>query len=230
MSTDTKEEMLTEFAASLNYGSRTDLNFKFLAKFSSEEVAQFFQELLWKLGYAADSSDYGPVADHIFDWQVRGYAGVKGWTYDDGPFTPIGKPISAARLMLLTSSGHFVAGNDPKPLGMENMSQAEAIERINDFLREEPQLSAIPVDTPTHQLRVRHGGYDICAALTDPNVAFPLEHLRALVDEGRIGELAETAYSFVGACAQTPLIKRTAPQWIEMIQAQAVDAVLLVPV
>lgn len=61
MSTDTKGELLTEFAASLAYGSRTDLNFKFLAKFSGEEVAQFFQELLWKLGYAADSGDYSPV-------------------------------------------------------------------------------------------------------------------------------------------------------------------------
>jgi D-proline reductase (dithiol) PrdB len=230
MSEDRQEETLKEFAASFAYGSRTDLNFKFLNKLSAEEVAQFFQELLWKLTHAADNADYRAVADHVLQWQARGYAAVKGWTYDDGPFTPLQKPLSAARLALLTSSGHFVAGDDPKPFGIENMTQAEAIERIDDFLREEPQLSAIPVDTLVDQLRVRHGGYDVCATLADPNVAFPLEHLRELVDEGEIGDLAPAAYSFVGACAQTPLLKRTGPRWVEMLQAQEVDAVLLVPV
>lgn len=224
------QETLKDFAGSFAYGSRTDLNFKFLAKLSAEEVASFFQELLWKVGYAADSGDYRAVADHLYQWQIRGYAAVKGWTYDDGPFTPLSKPLSTTRLSLLTSSGHFVAGNDPQPFGIENMTQAQAIERIDDFLREPPTLSAIPADIDPAYLRVRHGGYDICAALQDANVAFPLALLRELVAEGKLGALADKAYSFVGACAQTPLVKRTAPQWAEILKEQQTDAVLLVPV
>ncbi|MBI1299273.1 hypothetical protein GC175_30445 [bacterium] len=226
----TTEESLKTFASSFSYGSRTDLNFKFLSKFSEEEVAQFFQELLWKLGYAADSGDYSPVAQHVFDWQVRGYAPVKGWTYDEGPFTPFTRNLSDAKLTLLTSSGHFVAGDDPRPFGIEKMTQAKAIDRIDDFLREAPTLSEIPFNTPKSELRVRHGGYDICAAQQDANVALPIELLRELVAEGRLGSLTSAAYSFVGACAQTPLVKKTAPEWAQRLQADGAEAALLVPV
>jgi D-proline reductase (dithiol) PrdB len=166
----------------------------------------------------------------IYEWQVRGCAPVKDWTYEDGPFTPLAKPLSQARLAVVTSSGHFVAGDDPRPFGVENMTQEEAIERIDDFLRTDPQLSAIPVDTPKEQLRARHGGYDIRSAQADPNVVVPLEHLRDLWREGSIGELAPTAYSFVGACAQMPLVKRVGPQWIELLRQQQIDAALMVPV
>jgi hypothetical protein len=33
----------------------------------------------------------------------------------------------------------------------------------------------------------------------------------------------------VGACAQTPLMKKSAPQWAEMIKQQGIEAMLLVP-
>ena len=104
------------------------------------------------------------------------------------------------------------------------------MERISEFLKEEPTLSSIPIDTPKERLRVRHGGYDIRAAQADPNVVFPLERLLELERDGIIGELVPAAYSFVGACAQTPLLKQTGPRWVRMFQQQKIDAVLLVPV
>ncbi|MBW7883828.1 MAG: hypothetical protein H3C34_14555 [Caldilineaceae bacterium] len=85
-------------------------------------------------------------------------------------------------------------------------------------------------DTPVERQRVRHPGYDIRGAQADRNVALPIDRLRELVVEGRIGALTDAAYSFVGACAQTPLIKRTGPEWVRQIQAQGIDAALLVPV
>jgi hypothetical protein len=230
MSDTMEHETFAQFADSFAYGSRTDLNFKYLARLPPEEAARFFQELLWNLADAYDDGDFERVMHHLYAWQVHGYATVKGWTYEDGPFTPLGKPLAQARLALLTSSGHFVAGDDPCPFGVENMTQEEAMERIDDFLRTDPQLSAIPLDTPREQLRVRHGGYDIRSAQAEPNVAFPLEHLRDLQREGSIGNLAPTAYSFVGACAQTPLVTRVAPQWVDILRQEQVDAALLVPV
>ena len=228
---DIKTESFQEFKNSFSYGSRTDLNFKFLKGLSEEDAGRFFQELLWKLGDSLNDGDFKRIVDHVYAWQVRGYTRKnEKWTYDDGPFTPLKKPLADSRVALLTSTGHFVEGDDPKPFGIDNMSQIEAIERIGDFIKTEPALSAIPITTPNEQLRVRHGGYDIRGVQADPNVAFPLERLQELQQEYVIGEVAPNAYSFVGACAQLPLLKKTGPQWVEMLKQQQVDAALLVPV
>lgn len=223
-------ESFAEFKNSFAYGARTDLNFKFLKNLAEADAAQFFQELLYKLGDTLDDGELTRIADHVFTWQARAYAGPSRWHYPDGPFTPLRKPLAEARVALFTSSGHFVTGDDPEPFGVQGMTQVEAMARIDEFLREEPVLSVIPRDTSMEVLRVRHGGYDIRSAQADPNVNFPLARMRELAQEGRIGELAANAYSFVGACAQTPLLKRTGPRWVQRLQAEAVDAVVLVPV
>ena len=225
----THQESFEEFKQSFAYGSRTDLNFKFLKNLSTEAAAQFFQELLWKLGDSFDDGNFDRIVEHVYSGQVQAYSGEGEWRYDDGPFTPVQKPLSVSRLALLTSTGHFVEGDDPEPFGIKNMTQAEAIERIDDFLKTEPQLSAIPSDTPQEKLRVRHGGYDIRAVQVDPNVAFPIDRLQELQQEGVIGELAPYAYSFVGACSQVRLTKRVAPAWVKQLQEQAIDVALLVP-
>jgi hypothetical protein len=226
----TQQESFQEFRKSFAYGSRTDLNFKFLSGLSDEEAARFFQDLLWKLGDTIDDGAFERLVDHVYQWQIQAYAGEGRWTYDSGPFSPTRKPVSESRLALLTSTGHFVEGEDPEPFGVRHMTQEQAAERIDDFIKTEPTLSHIPIDTPAESLRVRHGGYDIRGAQADPNVAFPLERLLELEQEGHIGELAPEAYSFVGATAQTPLLKHSGPRWANLLQAHGVDAALLVPV
>lgn len=227
----TSAESFEDFKNSFSYGSRTDLNFKFLAKLSDESAAAFFQELLWKLGDSLDDGNIARVADHLFEWQSRSYADAKiSFAYDAGPFAAPAKPVSQSRLALLTSSGHFVAGDDPEPFGVRDMTQQVAIERIEEFVKTAPSLSSIPIETPSAQLRVRHGGYDIRSARSDPNVALPIEILRELHRDGIIGELWRTAYSFVGACAQRRLLKINGPQWVDRFKHHKIDAVLLVPV
>lgn len=223
-------ETFTEFKNSFAYGARSDLTFKFLKNLSDDDAAIFLQELLHALSDTFDDANLDRLYGHILKGQIQAYAGPSRWTYADGPFTPLAKSLSTARVALLTSSGHFVEGDDPKPFGIEGMSQAEAAARIDDFLREEPTLSVIPADTPIGRLRVRHGGYDIRSAERDPNVTFPLDLLRELASDGVIGELGPNAYSFVGACAQTPLLKRSGPRWVQRLKNEAIDAVVLVPV
>jgi hypothetical protein len=46
MSEQTNPETFAEFKTSFSYGSRTDLNFKFLKGLPEAEAAQFFQDLL----------------------------------------------------------------------------------------------------------------------------------------------------------------------------------------
>lgn len=224
------EETFEEFKKSFSYGTRSNMNFKFLKNLSNEEAAEFFKHLVRELGESLDDGNLSRLYRFIIEWQTRGYAARGSYAYDDAPFTSLKKPVAQSRLMLLTSSGHFVEGHDPEPFGIPNMTQQQAEEKIDDFLKAEPTLSAIPITTPRSQLRVRHGGYDIHGAHADPNVAFPLERLRELEHEGVIGTLVEDAYSFVGATAQTRLLKHSGPEWVKLFKQKQVDAALLVPV
>ncbi len=230
MADDERSESFEDFKKSFFYGSRSDMNFKFLAHLPDGEAAGFIGELLRKLGDAFDDGDFERIKAHIRNGQTKGYTVQKGWAYDDGPFTPPRKPVSESRLALLTSSGHFMEGDDPEPLGVKNMTQEEAESRVMEFLKEAPKLSAIPVNAPREGLRVRHGGYDVRGVLADYNVALPLDRLRDLASEGEIGEIAPNAHSFVGACSQTRILKENGPRWVARLQAEQVDAVLLAPV
>lgn len=223
-------ESFKDFTDSFSYGKRNDLNFKFLSHLSEEQAGDFLEGLLKKIGDCINDGNWERITRHLTDGQILGYAGPSKFTYNSGPFVESPKPLSDSKIALLTSSGHFAEGDDPKPFGIQNMSQEEAIERIDEFLKEEPELSKIPVSAPAEKLRVRHGGYDISGALEDPNAAFPLGPLIELEKKGTIGKLAEYAYSFVGACAQIRLRKHAGPRWASMLKERAVDTVLLVPV
>jgi D-proline reductase (dithiol) PrdB len=160
---------------------------------------------------------------------VKAYDRKGKWEYDQGPFTPLRKPLSESRLALITSSGHFVEGRDPEPFGVKDMTQAEAVQRIDDFLKAEPELSIIPVDTPLEKLRVRHGGYDITGAQADPDVAFPIRRLKELEKLGAFEKLSDEAYSFVGAASQTRILNHVGPQWVDRLKGQGVDVAMMVP-
>ncbi len=226
----TEPDTFEAFKNSFSYGSRADMNFKFLKGLSEADAAQFLQDLLWKLADSLDDGNLDRLADHIVTGQQQAYDRPGSYAYGDTPFTPLSKPLSAVRIGLLTSSGHFVAGDDPQPFGIEDMTQDEAIRRIDDFLKSAPQLSHIPVDTPPENLRVRHGGYDVRAAQADPNVNLPYVLLQELANAGVFAEFAPTVYSFVGATSQLRLQKHEGPAWVELCQAQGVDAMVLVPV
>ena len=227
-------ETFEEFRKSFSYGSRSDLNFKFLKALSDDDAAEFFESLLDHIGDAYDHARLEDIIDHVVGWQARAYEPApdakRTWVYKDGPFTAPVRPLAESRVALLTSSGHFAHDDDPEPFGVVDMTQEEAEDRIDEFLQVAPDLSRIPVSSGGHELRVRHGGYDVTSAALDHNVAFPIDILRALDDEGVIGELHPEAYSFMGAAAQRRLLKENAPEWVAMLRDAGVDVVLLVPV
>lgn len=223
-------ESFESFIKSFFYGTRSDLSFKFMSDLSPEQASDFLQDLFKDVVDALDDKNFERVKQRVLKGQIQGYKEQKNFEYEDGPFQPLSKPLSEMKMSLLTSSGHFLKGSDPNPLGVENMTQEEAERRVFDFLREEPLLSQIPFDTPPDALAVRHGGYDIRAALKDPNVSFPYQGMTRLKDQGVFKSLTENAYSFVGACSQKRLLKKTLPDWVRMIADQGVDAVVLVPV
>lgn len=232
----TTPETIEELRRSFFYGSRSNLNVKFLKDLDDGEFGDFLDELFEATSATIDDGDASRVSDVLYRWQIQAYSGHLGdpadfpHRHDDVPLATLDKPLAESRVALLTSSGHFVDGDDPEPFGVVGMTQQEAEDRITEFVREAPQLSEIPIDTPADRLRVRHGGYPVASVAADHQVALPLGHLRDLESTGVIGELSPTAFSFVGAAAQGRIKRDVGPAWAQRLVDEAVDAVLLVPV
>jgi D-proline reductase (dithiol) PrdB len=92
-------------------------------------------------------------------------------------------------------------------------------------------VRAIPTTVRTEDLRATHFAYDLTDARRDPNVVFPIDTLRGLVAEGRIGELTANAYTFMGGIYSSRRVtEELAPRLTERLLADRADAALLVPV
>ena len=84
---------------------------------------------------------------------------------------------------------------------------------------------------PATDIRVTHFAYDLEPAREDPNIVFPVDRLRELVDEGVIGGLAPTALGCMGGIYSVRrAIEELAPAVVAEITAMDVDLALLVPV
>jgi len=129
------------------------------------------------------------------------------------PFVELPKPLAECKVGLIATSGCYVAGD------------CAYIYRDNDMHR------VIPANTPTSQLRFSHFTENwLVDARRDPNCVFPIEAMRSLVTEGVIGALPTNLFSVMGANYS---IKQTsqdlAPKMAELLHAEGVDAVLVVP-
>lgn len=216
-----------EFRQSFYYGDRADLQFKYLARMSDRGAADTIAALLRGLGEAFDTDDFDTVRQLAFQAQVDAYAPAETPQpqVDDAPFTPLPADLGDLRLALISAGGVFRVDDDP--MGPDGPTQEESLALIKDFLRGAPTLSQIPVDTQIGRLTARHPGYDATTAQRDVNTVFPLTHLRALADGGRV-RLADEHYAFTGATSHTRLRKEVAPQWAEHMAAREVDAAFLV--
>ena len=227
-------ESLEDFKNSFYYGSRGDLSLKFLKNLSPDRAGDAIQQLLEAVVTSFDTGEVDELHDLMVGWQVEAYAPAEDadyrYAYDDAPFTRPTKRLSESRVGLMTSSGHFAAGDDPEPFGVKDMTQLEAVDRLKEFLKEAPVMSKISRDIEPHDLRVRHAGYDVRSAVKDFNVAFPRDALLAAQAAGRIGDLADPLYSFPGAASQGRLRKNVLPDWVEMLHEAEIDVLLLVPV
>ena len=141
-----------------------------------------------------------------FDWRA----------YDAfSPLNPLRKPLPAARVAFVTTAGAHLADQAPFDL---RAAAGDASYR------------AFPSTTPQQDVGLSHRGYDTRRASADKNVVLPLDHLRAAVAAGRIGELAPNVYSFMGYVADTEsLVRDTAPAVAARLLGDDVDLVLLAP-
>ena len=130
----------------------------------------------------------------------------------DAPWTPLTKPLSKSRVALASSSGIYL--KEQKPF----------------HTKDDTSIREIPKSSSTIDFGVNHFGYRMDGAERDPNCVFPLEQMRKLESEGFIGELADTAYTFMGGIYSTRRVREElAPQLVERALANDIDLFYLVP-
>ena len=224
------KETFDEFRTSFSYGSRNDLLFKWMKTGSEELADEFLRELLDLTGNLIDDGDTQPIVEAIVRAQSEAYSGAGHFEYDNKPFAVLDQPVSESRVALLTTTGHFAEGDDPKPFGMDGLTQEQAVGMTGEFGKADPVLSEIPITTSRVNTRVRHGGYDIRATAADRNSSLPIDRMIELADEGAIGEFVNPAFSFVGLASQLRLRKEIGPAWAAIAKAAGAQAAVLVPI
>ena len=123
-----------------------------------------------------------------------------------------GPPLSQRRVAIVSSAGLLVRGGIP-------------------FRGRDPDYHAIPPGTPPSDLLISHVSinFDRTGFQEDWNVVFPLDRLGELAVEGRIGSVAATHYSFMGATDPREM-EGAAREVAARLKQDRVDAVLLSPV
>lgn len=146
------------------------------------------------------------------DWK-RAFAGYPWIAGSELDRTPLKKPLSAARIALISSAG--VSRSDQVPF--------DADDPLGD-------ATYRAIAGPLGLWHVNHGHYDTAAAQEDFNTVFPLEILEELAKRGVIGAVAPINYTFMGYQPDPrPFFDTAAPEILQGLQANDVDGVLLVP-
>jgi D-proline reductase (dithiol) PrdB len=163
-------------------------------------------------------SERRPPIDYIQrtaeQYSALGYP-LYRWVKSDTPppWAPLRKPVAESRLALVASGGIYVSG------------------QVAFHFKDDISYREVDTDAPESELRISHFAYDVRDARSDPNVVFPVRSLRRLVTEGRLGELARRAYTFMGGIYSARKVRDVlAPALADRVVEDQVDLVLLVPV
>lgn len=134
----------------------------------------------------------------------------------DIPWTPYTGNPSEQTFALITSGGIYLKDQQP---AFDNSS-----------IHGDTSFREIPRTARQADLDISHPHYDHSYAKEDFNTIFPLERFLELEDEGVVGKVAHTHYSFSYVNDVATLAARTIPEALDCIKAQGVDVLFLVPV
>ncbi len=136
------------------------------------------------------------------------------------PFTPLTKPLSECTVALISTAG--ISRNDDQPFDQER-------ERRDPWWGD-PSFREIPIGTAEQDVRLYHMHIDPRFGQADLDVVLPMRRLTELAREGIIGQPAPRHYSLMGYILEPAvLVEKTAPAIADLLRADHVDAVALVP-
>lgn len=133
------------------------------------------------------------------------------------PWTPMRKSVADSVIALVTTAGVHLKSQEP--FDMEDPDG-------------DPSFREIPTDTSHVDLTITHKYYDHSAADRDINVVLPLDRMRELFKEKRIGGLAPIIYGFMGHVHGRhlrTLLEASAPEVARRLKSDGAEAVVLTP-
>jgi len=154
-----------------------------------------------------------------FSASVRLFLRAYPWRrIDPVPWAPPRKPLSQARIALVSTAALVLPGQQPFDPHVRGGDVS---------CREIPAGADVRSLVDTH----RSETFDHSGIAADPNIAFPLDRLRELASDGVIGAVAPRHFSLMGSIlAPGRLVRDTAPVIATTLVSDEVDVALLVPV
>lgn len=154
-----------------------------------------------------------------FSLPVRLFLKAYRWRrVDPVPWSPLRRPLSQCKLALVSSAAFVMPGQ----------------ERFDESVRGgDVSFRDIPSDADVHSMIDTHRSesFDHTGMRDDPNLAFPIDRVRELVQQRRIGSVNHRHLSFMGSVtAPGRLVRDTAPAAARSLAGDGVDVALLVPV
>ena len=135
----------------------------------------------------------------------------------DVPWVRLGQPVRESTVALVTTAG----------VHLKSQPAFDMEDRDGD-----PSFREFPCEVDARALTITHKYYDHSAADRDINVVLPLDRLRELREDGRVGAIAPRCYSFMGHIDGRhleTLVQDTAPAVARRLRADGAQAVFLTP-
>ena len=136
------------------------------------------------------------------------------------PWSPLKKPLKETAFSLMTSAGISMKGDPP----------FDVMREVKEPMWGDPTSRNIPKDAPQEDIDVNHLHINTDYIKEDINVILPLTRFKEFEEEGIIGRLASTCYSFYGfQLNPKELIEKTMPGVASQMNREGVEAALLTP-
>lgn len=127
------------------------------------------------------------------------------------PFTPFEKELATATVALVSATGVYAPDQEPFP----TVDPGDVSYRT------------IAGSQETRTLRIAHHHYDHSEADADPNIVFPLDTLRELVEEGFIAAVSDRHYSYGFTTRLRELYESAFPEIADKVERSKTRLVLL---
>lgn len=125
------------------------------------------------------------------------------------PYTPFAGKLAESRIGLVSTSGAHLRSQEPFVLAGDN------------------SVRLIPSEALSADMSVAHEHYDTSDAQRDVNAVFPLEVLRDLAADGKIGSTTSEHLSMGFSQAMREIKEKIAPEIATTVRRWKPDAVLL---
>ena len=148
-----------------------------------------------------------------------GYEHPYRWShFEDVPFIRLSKPLSEARVGLVTTAAKFCPGCGDQGPGAPYNASAKFYTVYGSSIAGDPEVY------------ISHVGYDRNhTTAEDQGTWFPLKQLMRAADDSVIGAISKRFYGLPTNRSQATTIEKDSPELLKLCRQDGVDAALLVP-